>query len=85
MKKVFTNGDGSSVGVLYIVSNDLELNSLALYDLYNKRWSIELYHKNIKNHASLSKSPAKTVKSQSKSYLHEYFFVLQARNIKKLY
>lgn len=64
LKKVFKNGDGS-VGTLYIVSNDLELGSEALYDLYKKRWSIEVYHKNIKNHASLSKSPTKTVKTQS--------------------
>jgi len=64
LKKVFTNGDGS-VGTLYLVSNDLDLDSLALYDLYKKRWSIEVYHKNIKNHASLSKSPTKTVKTQS--------------------
>ena len=64
LKKVFKNGDGS-VGILYIVSNDLELNSKALYNIYQKRWIIEDFHKEIKNHASLSQSPTKTVKSQS--------------------
>jgi len=64
LKKVFKNGDGS-VGTLYIVSNDLELNSKALYNMYQKRWIIEDFHKEIKNHASLSQSPTKTVKSQS--------------------
>jgi len=64
LKKVFKNGDGS-VGTLYIVSNDLELNSAALYAIYQKRWIIEDFHKEIKNHASLSKSPTKTVKTQS--------------------
>ncbi len=64
LKKIFKNGNGS-VGILYIVSNDLELNSNALYNIYQIRWIIEEFHKEIKNHASLSQSPTKTVKSQS--------------------
>ena len=64
LKKVFKNGDGS-VGILYIASSDLKLNSDALYNIYQRRWIIEDFHKAIKNHASLSQSPTKTVKSQS--------------------
>jgi len=72
LKKVFKNGDGS-VGTLYLISNDLELNSESLYNLYKKRWDIEVYHKEIKNNTSLSKSPTKIVKSQSN---HIYMSIL---------
>jgi len=75
IKKVFKNGDGS-VGTLYLVSNDLTLNSSELYELYQKRWSIEVYHKNLKNYASLSKSPTKTVKNTNKSYIYELISIL---------
>ena len=71
VKKVFKNGDGS-VGTLYLVSNDLELNSEALYNIYKKRWVIEEFHKKIKNHASLSKSPTKLVKTQSNHIYMSY-------------
>ena len=56
MKKVFKNGDGS-VGTLYLVSNDLALNGETLYQLYQRRWSIETFHRSIKQNASLAKSP----------------------------
>jgi len=64
IKKVFKNGDGS-VGTLYLASNDLKLNSSELYELCQKRWGIEVYHRGLKNNTSLSKSPARTVKRQS--------------------
>jgi hypothetical protein len=64
IKKVFTNEDGS-IGTLYLVSNDLEHDADHLYQIYQKRWKIEVYHKSIKQNASLAKSPTKTVKSQA--------------------
>lgn len=63
LKKVFSNKDGST-GVLYLVSNDVSLDATHLYELYQKRWQIEVYHKSIKNNASLAKSPTKRVRSQ---------------------
>ncbi len=76
LKKVFKNGDGS-VGTLYIASNDLELNSNFLYNIYQKRRIIEDLNKEIKNHASLSKSPTKTVKTQSNHiYIYEFCYLL---------
>jgi hypothetical protein len=33
--------------------------------LYKKRWSVEEYHKSLKQNASAEKSPAKTVKTQT--------------------
>ncbi len=36
-----------------------------LYEVYQKRWRIEEFHKSIKQNASLAKSPTRTVRTQS--------------------
>ena len=64
IKKVFTNEDGST-GILYLASNDIEHEAAYLYQIYQKRWRIEEYHKSIKENASLAKSPTKRVRSQA--------------------
>ena len=63
IKKIFKNEDGST-GVLYLVTNDLESGADRIYEVYQKRWRIEEYHKSIKQNASLEKSPTKVVCSQ---------------------
>lgn len=63
VKKIFKNEDGST-GILYIVSNDLESSADQTYEIYQKRWRIEEYHKSIKQNASLEKSPTKVTRSQ---------------------
>lgn len=64
VKQVFTNGDGS-IGILYLVTSDLELTDDDITTIYQKRWNVETYHKSLKQNASLSKSPTKTVITQS--------------------
>lgn len=61
--KIFKNEDGST-GILYLVTNDLESSADRIYEIYQKRWRIEEYHKSIKQYASLAKSPTKVVRSQ---------------------
>lgn len=63
--KIFKNEDGST-GTLYLVTNDLESSADRIYEVYQKRWRIEEYHKSIKQNASLEKSPTKVVRSQKK-------------------
>ena len=63
-KLVFTNKDGST-GEAYLVSNNLELSADQFKTLYKKRWSVEEYHKSLKQNASLSKSPTRRVKTQT--------------------
>ena len=63
IKKVFKNENGST-GVLYLVTNDLNLDADQGYDIYQKRWRIEEYHKSIKQNASLARSPTKVPRSQ---------------------
>jgi DDE superfamily endonuclease len=62
-KKIFKNEDDST-GILYLASNDLESSADRTYEIYQKRWRIEEYHKSIKQNASLEKSPTKVVCSQ---------------------
>jgi hypothetical protein len=62
-KEVFTNKD-SSVGVRYLVSSDLTLSFDQQTKLYQKRWSIEVYHKSLKQNAGLEKSPTRTTTTQ---------------------
>lgn len=64
VKQVFTNADGSS-GILYLVTSDLDLTYDGITTGYGKRWPVEPYHKSLKQNASLSKSPTKTVTTQS--------------------
>lgn len=63
IKKIFKNEDGST-GILYLATNDLESSADRIYEVYQKRWRIEEYHKSIKQNASLEKSPTKVVCSQ---------------------
>lgn len=58
------NEDGST-GILYLASNDLNRDADALYEIYQKRWDIEVYHKSIKQNTSLAKSPTKRMRSQA--------------------
>lgn len=67
IKQVFTNGD-DSIGILYLVTSDVELTYNRMTTLYGKRWNVEPYHKSLKQNVSLSKSPTKTVTTQSNHF-----------------
>ena len=67
VKQVFTNGDGS-IGILYLVTSDLDLTFDAITTIYGKRWNVEPYHKSLKQNASLAKSPTKTVTTQNNHF-----------------
>lgn len=63
VKQVFKNEDGS-VGIRYLVTSDLTLDADRIGKLFQKRWGIEVYHKSIKQNASLEKSPTRTETTQ---------------------
>ncbi len=64
VKQVFTNKDGST-GVLYLVSNDLELSYEEHIAIYQKRWKVEEFHKSAKQNAGIGRSPTKYELTQS--------------------
>ncbi len=64
IKQIFTNKDGS-IGVAYLISNDMKLSYSEICTIYKKRWSVEVFHKSLKQNASLEKSPTKNEVTQS--------------------
>ncbi len=64
LKQVLTNQD-DSVGIAYLVTSDTTLSAEQITTLYQKRWKVEEYHKSLKSNLSFSKSPTKTVRTQS--------------------
>jgi hypothetical protein len=63
VKEVFRNEDGSQA-VLYLVTSDPKLDYDRITTLYKRRWSVEVYHKSLKQNASLEKSPTRTTTTQ---------------------
>ncbi len=63
-KQIFTNKN-QSIGVRFLVSNDFSLSDDDFTTLYKKRWSVEEYHKSLKQNAAIAKSPTRIVKTQS--------------------
>ncbi len=63
-RQVFINKD-DSIGILYLVSNDLSLDGSNMETIYKKRWKVEVFHKEIKSNTGLAKSPTHTVRTQS--------------------
>lgn len=63
-RQVFTNKDGSK-GILYLICSNLECYAEALKAIYKKRWKVEVFHKTLKSHAAMAKSPSHTVLTQS--------------------
>jgi len=62
-KQVFTNKN-QSIGVRFLVSNDFDLSDGEFTALYKKRWSVEEYHKSLKQNTAIAKSPTRVVKTQ---------------------
>jgi hypothetical protein len=63
-KQLFTNKDDST-GYRFLVSNDLSLTDDQFTTIYKKRWSVEEYHKSLKQNVSIGKSPTRTEKTQT--------------------
>ena len=83
IKQVFQNKDDST-GVLYLATSDAEIDFTTISKIYHKRWKIEEFHKSIKSNTGLSKSPTKTVATQSNHFFASIysFFKLELLSIK---
>lgn len=80
IKQHFTNKDETS-GDRFLVSNDLSLSDEQLTTIYKKRWSVEEYHKSLKQNVSIGKSPTRTEKTQTN---HLYASMLGYIKLEKL-
>lgn len=68
LKQVFKNGD-DVIGVIYLVTNDLNLDATQITTIYKKRWKVEEYHKSLKQNAAFAKSPTHTIKTQTNHFM----------------
>jgi hypothetical protein len=83
IKQIFKNEDGSE-GILYLVSSELTITYDTIKTIYQKRWKVEEYHKSLKQHVSLCKSPTKRVRTQSNHIFASIyaFFKLELLSVK---
>ena len=63
-KQVFTNGNDDELSYLYLITNDHNLTSQEVLEIYHKRWKIEEYHKSLKQNLKIEHSPTKVENSQ---------------------
>lgn len=63
-RQIFTNKDGST-GTLYLACSDLTCNATEIETIYQKQWSVEVFHKTLKSNVGLAKSPTKCIRTQS--------------------
>ena len=80
-KQIFTNKN-QSTGVRFLVSNDFSLSDNDFTTLYKKRWSVEEYHKSLKQNAAISKSPTRTVKTLSNHFFASIMAYVKLENLK---
>ncbi|MDQ7058177.1 MAG: transposase, partial [Ghiorsea sp.] len=79
-RQVFTNKD-DSIGILYLITNDLNLTKETLETTYKKRWKVEVFHKNIKSNTALAKSPTKVKRTQSNHVFMSLYAVAQLETL----
>lgn len=72
-KQIFKNEEQQEMGVRFLVSNDLSLTDEQFLTYYKKRWKVEEYHKSLKQNVGLTKSPTRTLLTQSN---HVYCSIL---------
>jgi hypothetical protein len=73
--------DGSE-GVLYLVNSDLALDYERMSTIYQRRWKVEEYHKPLKSNASLARSLAKTIRTQSNHVIASLWAFVKLERIK---
>jgi DDE superfamily endonuclease len=67
VRQIFTNEDNST-GCLYLITTDLTMTYDQIITTYQKRWGVEVFHKSVKQNASLCKSPTHTVSTQANHF-----------------
>jgi len=64
IKQVSKNGDDDESIYLYLVTNDIDLTTNKILEIYKRRWKIEEYHKSLKQNLKVEHSPTKVQTSQ---------------------
>jgi len=69
-KQVSKDGDDDDSTYLYLVTNNIDLTTDKILEIYKRRWKIEEYHKSLKQNLKIEHSPTKVETSQ----LNHIFF-----------
>jgi len=80
-KQVFRNKDGTQ-GQRFLVTNEVTVTDEQFRTLYKKRWSVEEYHKSLKQNASIGSSPAHTERTQSNHIFAAIFAYVKLEKLK---
>lgn len=67
---------------IYLVTDDLSLDSNKMLEIYQKRWNIEVFFKSMKSNCSYSESPTHTVRTQSNHFFCSVYSVFKYEMIK---
>ena len=84
VRQIFTNKDGST-GILYLACSDTTVKRGQILATYQKRWPVEVFHKSLKQNASLGKAPVRTVVTQNNHVFAVLYavFKLECLSIKR--
>ena len=81
IKQIFTNKDGSR-GELYLACSQSSLDHSQISTLYQRRWSIEEFHKSLKSNLALEKSPARVRRSQQNHIFASIYAFVKIETLK---
>jgi hypothetical protein len=82
VKQIFTNEDGST-GIQFLITNGYTSSRDDILQHYKKRWKVEEYHKTLKSHLGLAKSPTKTAITQINHFFCSVYAYLQLEFLTK--
>jgi IS4 transposase len=64
IKQVSKDGDDDKSAYLYLVTNDIDISTDKILEIYKRRWKVEEYHKSLKQNLKIEHSPTKVETSQ---------------------
>jgi len=84
VRQVFVNKDGST-GILYLACSDTTVKRGQILASYQKRWSVEVFHKSLKQNAALGKAPVRRIITQNNHVFAVLYavFKLECLSIKR--
>jgi hypothetical protein len=81
LKQVFINKDDSE-GKIYLACSDSSTDYSQITTIYQKRWSVEEFHKSLKQNASLEKSPTHVKKTQKNHFFASIYAFVKLEQLK---
>jgi len=63
-KQVSKDGNDDESIYLYLITNDIDLSTDKILEIYKRRWKVEEYHKSLKQNLKIEHSPTKVQTSQ---------------------